>query len=394
MRKKIFRSLVFGIFGSALLVFAVTRAFSSESSDERFQRSLRWVGSELAPHWDSPESAVIFAEEASQELGADVALRDANGHVIHAVGKGCRSPMVLMVSKKAQAIGQMDVCFHHPSGFGWRIVLSLLICFSILWWASGKAARRMARPLDELASVVQKIGSGDLSARASCNFKRDSEVALVGRAVNEMAGRLQKQLDDQKELLAAVSHEFRTPLTRLRLISEIARSKAPESFAEVDREVDDMDSLVGQLLAQSRLEFGQVHLQPISPFELCTRALTRASLPLTLLIGTADEAIVGDATLLLRAVANLLDNATRHGKGVAALIIEKSGAMIRIVVEDVAGEIPFEGLALFDQKPGGRGEGLGLGLNLVRKIVQAHRGQLLAFKGPGSRVGFEIPIAR
>jgi two-component system, OmpR family, sensor kinase len=225
MRKKIFRSLVIGIFGTGVLVFLLIRIVSGEigRKDDSLERSARWLGTQISQHWDSQSQIERFANETASELGADVVVRNAAGQELAKIGTSCRAPMVVPVSKNGTAVGSLDVCFHHLHSVGWRIAISLFICFAVLWWVSGKAARRMTRPLDELTNVVQRIGAGDLSARARFNTKRDNEIAVVGQAVNEMAGRIQKQLDDQKELLAAVSHEFRTPLSRLKLISEISR---------------------------------------------------------------------------------------------------------------------------------------------------------------------------
>ena len=94
----------------------------------------------------------------------------------------------------------------------------------VLWGVSGRVARRLARPLYDLVKVTREIGAGNLAARASLDCGPIDEIGVLGRSINDMATRIEKQLADQKQLLAEVSHELRTPLARIRLIVEIARS--------------------------------------------------------------------------------------------------------------------------------------------------------------------------
>ncbi len=83
------------------------------------------------------------------------------------------------------------------------------------------------------------------------------EVGEIAEAVNDMAVRIERQLSGQRELMAAVSHETRTPLARLRVLVELERSKPedPKRLDAIEAELIEIDSLVGQLLARSRLDF-------------------------------------------------------------------------------------------------------------------------------------------
>ena len=96
-----------------------------------------------------------------------------------------------------------------------RGVLFVALPALALWVLSGKIARRIARPLDELVHVSGEIGRGNLAARARLACGGFDEVATLARSINDMAGRIERQIGDQRELLAGVSHELRTPLARL-----------------------------------------------------------------------------------------------------------------------------------------------------------------------------------
>jgi signal transduction histidine kinase len=192
----------------------------------------------------------------------------------------------------------------------------------------------------------------------------------------------------------------------MRVLTEILRDDGgnPKTLGQVDREVVELDALVGELLASSRLDFGQVTSRPLDAKELSARALERTGLPPELLsVESTDAALVGDATLLGRALANLLDNARRHGQGVEALrIIERDGLLAFCVDDRGPGLLPGEETRIFapfyrkDRGGEAREAGsLGLGLALVQRIARAHGGEAFAENraGGGARVGFSVQRA-
>ena len=171
-------------------------------------------------------------------------------------------------------------------------ILMLLFPALALWILSGKIARRLARPLRELVDVSEQIGQGNLSARATRAARGIDEIAILGRSMNDMAARIQRQLQDQRELLAAVSHELRTPLARIRVLLDIARERGAtaDTLNEVERETQEIDQLVGELLASARLEFQAVNRKPLDAVEVAARALERADLPAATLQSAATAA--------------------------------------------------------------------------------------------------------
>jgi signal transduction histidine kinase len=217
-----------------------------------------------------------------------------------------------------------------------------------------------------------------------------------------MAGRIEQQLQDQRELLAGVSHELRTPLSRVRLLLELGRSGAdlPRTLDEVEGEVVEMDRLVGELLAGARMDFSAMTRVTLDARDVAARGLERAGLPPALLRVEAEQrSFQGDPTLLGRALANLLDNAARHGNGVVAVRVTGEPRALVFSVEDGGpGFARGEEAKLF--QPFSRGTsasgreqgGLGLGLALVRRIAEAHGGRAFAENRPagGARVGFTV----
>ncbi len=299
---------------------------------------------------------------------------------------------------------------------------------AILWMASGAIAWRLIRPLLEVIRVARDIGDGKLKSRLELG-RHHGELGVLSESINDMAARIERQLADQRELLAAVSHEIRTPLGHMRILLETARERGTEPGLVVDleREVLEVDRLVGQLLAGSRLDFGAMDRRELDAGELAALALERAGIDHDRLDVTVDGArVVGDPTLLARALANMIDNAQGHGGGLTCLRVRcgpnghrlASGSAPPTVASLSQQELPeIQPEVIFEIEDGGpgftpseidhafesfyrgerRGHGsLGLGLALVKRIAGAHQGRVWAENrdAGGARLAFSLPDAR
>jgi two-component system OmpR family sensor kinase len=282
-------------------------------------------------------------------------------------------------------------------------VLTFLAAAIPLWAVAGVVARRIARPLASVADLAQAIGEGDLSRRYDPGRGGGREVTQLATSLNEMAERIGKQLADQRELLAAVSHELRTPLGHLQLLIELAQQQdgqlSVERLGEMEREVREIDELVGDLLAHSRLEFSGPKRSELDAVALAAEALERQGLPAELLDSERESwRFEGDASLLARALANLLDNGQRHGGGVCALRLrgeqDEQGQLLRFEVDDGGPGFADDLDQPFEAFVGGAGHGLGLGLALVARIAEAHGGDAWAEhrEGGGARVTLSVAI--
>jgi signal transduction histidine kinase len=220
------------------------------------------------------------------------------------------------------------------------------------------------------------------------------EVADLARSFNRAAERIQGLVEAQRRQLAFASHELRSPLARLRLALEMM-SGAAAVRAGAERDVAELDTLIGELLEASRLEAvgaGEraevVDLLGLVAEEAARGAASVAGEPVELR---------GDARLLRRLVRNLLDNARRHAAGTEVTArVERLPAGARLLVADRGPGVP-EGereriFEPFYRPPGApeTGSGYGLGLALVRQIARAHGGDAHCLLREGGGTEFEV----
>ncbi len=353
--------------------------------------------------WNHSLERSTFIHELASDLEQPIQVYDNKNLLVDRDGGTCehevnRTPVVV----GDETLGVLVLCRSSAEYLPfWRNFINLSIAILMLWAVAGRIARRLARPLADVATVAQRIGESDLQARVAIGHQHIGEIEVLARSVNDMADRIGKQLEDQKELLATVSHEMRTPLGHMRLLVEMARDGAPleRMLNDLDGELDDSDHLVGQLTAGARLDFTALQVQLVDPTELCIRALERMGIePSVLQVDSPGIKVRADPTLLMRALTNLLDNARKHGKEVVVLRISGQGDAVRLEVDDAGpGFAPGMETRAFDrfERGGSHGASLGLGLHLVKRIAEAHQGHVFAQNLPqgGARVGLTLPWA-
>jgi signal transduction histidine kinase len=217
---------------------------------------------------------------------------------------------------------------HAPTPL-FRVVV-WVIGFNVLWRFTGFLAHRLAWPLWELARAVKDFGSGKLDRRAWLPRRSSREAQDLAEAFNDMAGRIEALVRGQRELLGVVSHELRTPLARLRELLAILQDREgdPGLVAKFEREVMEMDALVGELLAEARISAQALTLTTLDVCDVATECADRLGIKL---LETPQRIFVsGDATLVSRALTLLLDNAVKHGGKQVRVHAAPEGARVRV----------------------------------------------------------------
>lgn len=389
------RRRLFAWFGVAIVLTGVFSGavawFWSSGSPGRGGDIATFATHRFEAVWDDPNARSLLAETIATDLPMGVHLEDTRGAVLDTHGPSCDRPYRLEIADR----GVVKLCAPYTWHAGPIEWAPLLVGGLALWFASGVIAFRLTRPLAQLVRVTREIGEGNLDARMEGRI-RSSELSTIADAVNLMAERIQSMLGAERELLASVSHEIRTPLGHIRVLLDTARDNDPSSplLDELDREVDAIDTLVGQLLANSRLDFDRIEPRPLDAVALAVRALERADIDPTRLTADAERlSVSADATLVLQALANLLRNAEEHGSGVHELKVHMAGSSVVFSVEDRGPGFDDLDQAFSRGYQGADGKGaLGLGLALVRRIAEAHGGSAHAENLPqGARVSLHLP---
>lgn len=264
---------------------------------------------------------------------------------------------------------------------GWLLLL-LVGMGGLAVWASGWATR----PLEETRAAMARVAAGDLDHHLP--ERGPPELQEAARAFNGMTDRIKSMLRTQQELMAGISHELRTPLARLRLETEILRDLgASESrLTAMDGDLSELDGLVGDLLEISRLELGAGLgvLQAVDLAELAAEAVRRWPTPNhSVSVVGGSRTVQADPKRLLRVVGNLIQNAGKYAPAGTAITValEPRGFVVQ---DEGPGVPPTELESLFQPFYRGskssthQGKGLGLGLMLVRQIVEAHGGRVTA----------------
>ncbi|MDZ7874064.1 MAG: ATP-binding protein [Rhizobium sp.] len=239
--------------------------------------------------------------------------------------------------------------------------------------------RKIARPLKRLEDAVGVMSGPSYTYENAIHSPR--EIAAVSGALKDMSHRLQSAEADRALMLAGVSHDLRTPLTKLRLSLAMMKNADPDLVAGAERNVIRIETMLRQFLDFARgFEVEETRAVPLQP--LLQQAIEASDRPDTIALNAPnnDLAWVREAALL-RAVENLLTNAIRYGKAPISLSARTDGGELMIEVRDSGpGISPGEARNLM--RPFARGdvarggEGTGLGLAIVDQVARAHGGAL------------------
>jgi signal transduction histidine kinase len=267
-----------------------------------------------------------------------------------------------------------------PLRFLWHVLLTLgaVIVVSLV------AVRWVTKPLKQMASAATAFAH-DLDA-APLGEVGPTEVRRAAEAFNFMQMRLRKLVVERGRALAAVSHDLRTPLTRMRLRAELVDDPALQ--AKLNADIDAMQGMVNSVLAYLR---GLEDAEPIQPInmEALLSSVVEDEQALGRQVSFRESApgraapYPGKLSILKRAVTNLIDNAVVHGLTVVVRI-EDSAESLQVVIEDDGPGIPSADLARvtepFVRLDASRSldtGGVGLGLAIVRDAAAYHGGQLI-----------------
>jgi signal transduction histidine kinase len=382
---------------------AMQRALDGLSREEVHVSAYRWDGTLIGSNARAPLPPLGDTERA-RVRNADSVLVQSYGQPLMRNGR----PLGYVVLQGGAGQGV---------SFG-RLALVLLGVLLVAGFAGLPAARALTAPLEKLTRTVRALGAGDLAVRSG--IRRKDEVGELAFAFDEMAEHLERLVRSEKELLANISHELRTPISRLRLALEVAEldpasldaaqlQAMATDLAELEQLIEDV-IITARLDASARAPAGLPPLKraPVDPEELLREATTRfltahPRRQLVCEVSSPLPRVEADAVLLRRVIDNLLDNARKYSDEHEAvrLLAVSEGNTLRIEVRDRGiGMHQADIQKLFTpffrtDRSRARGTGgVGLGLALARRIVEAHGGQMAveSMEGLGTVVRLRLPV--
>lgn len=409
-----------------LLVVAVSTALAGRflvgppPSADVPARLAVYLDAEGVPPLDKPIALREKLQRVHEAFGVDLAVYSSDHRSVAAVGEPAPPPVEHVPSKptrlKAKHRGRWwehshvvpfdngayyMVATYRWQGTGVSILLIPLVILFVLAVASWPLVRTIVRPLEKVTRAAKALGEGDLSARTGVD--RADEVGTLAGAFDDMAARLQRLVDSEKELLANVSHELRTPIARIRVALELAADdpldEARSRLREISQDLNELEQLVEEVLMASRLDRAAelpINRRSVSTDGLVERIRQRVR---DLHPEHGFEAhlevpdVYGDSALLRRLLDNLVDNAAKYSEpeaGPVEVAICSVDWGVDIEVRDRGIGVAEDDLdQLFDpffrtdrSRTRGTG-GVGLGLALCRRIVDAHSGLIEARRREG-----------
>jgi len=275
-----------------------------------------------------------------------------------------------------------------------RLLLLLAVCFVL----AAYLVRMTTRPLARLARAADKVGEapdGELLAPTG-----PSEVRKVIDAFNRMQARVRRQLRERAQLLGAISHDLKTPITRLRLRTEMLQDGTLR--AKIERDLDEMEALVASTLDFFRTVGDESRRQPVDIAALVDSLCEdrREAGDGASLRGAPLAPYPADPQALRRCLDNLIGNAVRYG-GCAEIEIDDTGQHLRITVRDRGPGIPpeelervFEPYYRLESSRNRASGGTGLGLSIARNIARWHGGDIRLDNAPEGGLIAELCLPR
>jgi signal transduction histidine kinase len=281
----------------------------------------------------------------------------------------------------------------------------LAAALAVLAVLSIPLARSITAPLERLAKQSRALGAGDMTARSG--LRSGDEIGDLARAFDDMAERVVHLRRSEKELLANVSHELRTPLARIRMALDLVRegdtARAAGYVADIEEDLAELERLLDDVMTAARLDLSRgttgdalppLRRKLVSARELLDAARIRFEkrLPerqLSVELAQAAPDIDADPNLLRRVLDNLLDNAAKFSDPSSSIDLrarrdEQHGSLLIEVQDHGIGIAPgdveriFEPFFRADRSRTRSTGGVGLGLALSRRIVEAHGGTITA----------------
>jgi signal transduction histidine kinase len=400
--------------------------------------STTWIAWHLGDLLAQPQELRRELEDLRNRSRIEMSLFDANGHLLASnatvppaplgpaeVERLVREPtrfadgtgVVARLDAGRKVAGYTLVKYPLPDLPLGTATAQLLVALGVIAVLSIPLARSVTRPVERLATLTRAFGAGDFTARARTD--RNDEIGDLARAFDEMADRIMELRRSEKELLANVSHELRTPLARIRLALELLAGgdtkRAASYVTDIEEDLAELERLLDDVMTTARLDLARgaggdvlppLRKEALDGAQLLEAARSRFAIRFperTLRCSVAKElpVVSADPALLRRVLDNLLDNAAKYSEPADVIELESDASENALVVDvrDHGMGIPpadlervFEPFFRSDRSRDRATGGVGLGLAVARRIVEAHGGTITAESPRSGGTSFRVTI--
>jgi two-component system sensor histidine kinase CpxA len=313
------------------------------------------------------------------------------------------------------------VCtFSHAPGLpGWPLLRGLAVAMAISGIVCFWLARYLSAPIVRLRNAAQEVAGGNLAARAGKRLSnRHDEIAELVRDFDRMAAQIEKLMYAQKRLISDVSHEFRSPLTRINLAAELIRNvnspAVKTAVARIEQETERLNGMISNLLTLSKIDAGEsLADETIDVAEMLRKIVADTDFEAhdhncrVVLRGAQDCTTIGSSDLLRSAVENVIRNAIRYTAQETEIEVRltceanDAASTATISVRDHGPGVPessleelFRPFVRLDESRERSTGGVGLGLAIAQRAVKLHGGEIKAQNcaGRGLEVIISLPI--
>ncbi len=361
----------------------------SEGFSETTELELYWVaGGPIPKGLENSKEHPAFTEMAGQFLGDGTIVQEEVSDRVYVWVNEPEHPELWI----RMPIGEYDR----------GMPISLIIFSGMLLFLSLLGAwivvHQLHRPLKRLAFAAREIGRGDYPGKLKETGPQ--ELVSVTSAFNQMAADVHQLEEDRTLLLAGISHDLRTPITRIRLSIEFLSEKDEELKQGLIADTQDMDDIIDQFIgyvrygSEEKMQLGDIN-------ELIQQVVEAATKQHTGLYTKLNDSIPFKFKPLAmkRLISNLIENAFRYGQAPVMISSKLEKKILTISVRDNGKGIPdldktrlFQPFARGDKARGGKGSGLGLAI--VQRIAEMHAGNISLNNHPdgGLDASFSMPI--